>query len=270
MVLAWLRSRRRSKITGQPFPADWEQAVARNVPQFTQLTPDEQARLRRWIQVFVAEKNWEGCNGLDLTDEIRATIAAHAGRLVLGFRDDYFDWLTTILVYPSDFLVEGEHRRPDGTMTDEASLRLGEAWRQDTVVLSWPSVLAAGGPRCRQNVVLHEFAHVLDARDAYLDGMPPLSTREQHRAWREVMDAEYNLLVRRAEQGRPTLIDQYGTLNPAEFFAVSTECFFERPVELSERHERLYQLLRDFYRQDPAARLLALSGAHAGNGDGAS
>lgn len=256
MVLAWWRNRRRSRIVAQPFPAEWDEILRKNVSQVAQLGSDEQRRLRQWIQIFVAEKYWEGCRGQEISDEVRVTIAAQAGRLVLGMESEYFERVKTILVYPADYFAQERRPGPAGTVIEGPEHRLGEAWHQGPVILSWPSVLAAGRPRNRgQNVVLHEFAHVLDMLDHGIDGVPPLDSAEQYRTWDEVMRAEYEKLALRAEQGRPTLLDHYGAVNEAEFFAVATECFFERPVELAERQPRLYDVLRGFYHQDPAARL---------------
>jgi Mlc titration factor MtfA (ptsG expression regulator) len=124
------------------------------------------------------------------------------------------------------------------------------------VILSWADVLEEGrDPSRGQNVVYHEFAHQLDMLDGVVDGTPPLQTPAQYRAWREVMTAEYRRLVEASSLGRATLLDQYGATNEAEFFAVATECFFDKPAALERRHPRLYQVLRDYYHQDPAGRV---------------
>jgi Mlc titration factor MtfA (ptsG expression regulator) len=136
------------------------------------------------------------------------------------------------------------------------ALRLGEAWHHGPIILSWPEVLAgARHDGDGTNVVLHEFAHYLDSQDHDFNGTPPLDDREQYRTWHDVMTAEYDRLVRKAERGVPTLLDQYGATNEAEFFAVATECFFEQPVKMAERYARLYDVLRQYYRQDPASRV---------------
>jgi Mlc titration factor MtfA (ptsG expression regulator) len=258
MILSWWRRRRRARVLAEPFPGEWEEIIRRNVSQFADLMEADQERLRRWVQVFVAEKYWEGCRGQEMTDEVKVTIAAQAGRLVLGIENEYFERVMTVLVYPSDYYAQERRPGPAGTVIEGPDHRLGEAWHQGPVILSWPSVLAGGRRRNRgQNVVLHEFAHVLDMMDHGIDGVPPLDSAEQYRTWEEVMRAEYERLVRRAEQGRPTLLDHYGAVNEAEFFAVATECFFEQPVEMAERHPQLYEVLGGFYRQDPRGRLVA-------------
>ena len=254
--LRWRRRRRRRRILSQPFPAEWSEILDRNVAQFAWLNAAEKEKLRRITQVIVAEKYWEGCQGLPMTDEIRVTIAAQASLLLLGFDEFYFDRLLSVLVYPDEYVAPDTFHGPGGLEIETASPRLGEAWHGGPVILSWPDVLHGGQiPDDGENVVLHEFAHVLDMHDAGPpDGMPPLESGEQYRTWVEVMSAEYEVLVRRADRGRPTLLDHYGATSEAEFFAVATECFFELPRDLLIEHPRLYEVLRTFYRQDPALR----------------
>jgi Mlc titration factor MtfA (ptsG expression regulator) len=131
-------------------------------------------------------------------------------------------------------------------------LRLGEAWTSGPVVLSWDDVLAGGRfPQDGRNVVFHEFAHVLDLTHSGPDGTPELADAAQYRTWHEVMTAEFERLRRQSERRQKTVLDPYGATDAAEFFAVATEAFFERPRHLSNEHPRLYELLRDFYRQEP-------------------
>lgn len=255
MLFSWLKRRRRDRIARQAFPAPWETILCENVPHYRRLDAAEQEGLRKRVHVFLAEKYWEGCNGLQITDEIRVTIAGHACLLVLGFDGEYFERMQSILVYPDTFVAEVTSRLPGGVETQRAEARVGEAWQSGPVVLAWDSVPHAGTVfEDGRNVVLHEFAHCLDMQDWDVDGTPPLRSRQQYRTWHDVMTSEYNRLRRAARRGRPTLLDQYGATDPAEFFAVATECFFERSRVMAEEHSELYELLRDFYRQDPAAR----------------
>lgn len=255
MVFAWWRQHRRRKILSQPFPASWEHILQQNVRHVTLLNDAERAKLRRCVQVFVAEKYWEGCNGLEITDEIQVTIASQACLLLLGFEAEYFDRLLSVLVYPDTYFVRETVSGPGGTVIEGCWPRLGEAWFQGPIILSWAAVRAdSRNPHESQNVVLHEFAHYFDMQDQVFNGTPVLTDAQQFQTWREVMTAEYNELIRSSSAGHPTLLDQYGASNEAEFFAVATECFFEQPVELSARHPRLYEILRSFYRQDPAQR----------------
>jgi Mlc titration factor MtfA (ptsG expression regulator) len=264
MIFSWLRQRRRRKLVAQPFPPAWLDYLCRNVGHYEYLSEAEQAKLRDDLRVFIAEKNWEGCGGLTMTDEIKVTIAAQACLLVLGLAHHYFEQVQSILVYPRAYRGPRDERGRDGLIHDRGSGRLGEAHYRGPVILSWDDVLAEGrDPTLGQNVVYHEFAHQLDMLDGVIDGTPPLETPEQYRRWREVMTEEYQKLIEASLSGRATLLDQYGTTNEGEFFAVATECFFDRPRQLAQRHPRLYEILRDYYHQDPAARAHHKHSAHA-------
>jgi Mlc titration factor MtfA (ptsG expression regulator) len=254
MLFAWLKQRRRRQLLATPFPAEWLAFLRDNVALYATLTEAEQVKLRDLLRVFVAERNWEGCGGLTVTEEMKVTIAAQACLLVLNIDHDYFGRVPSILVYPSGYRAPAE-RHPDGTAGGGPG-RLGEAWYRGPVVLAWDSVLGGGkDAHDGQNVVLHEFAHQLDFLDGYADGTPPLSSREEYRRWHEVMTTEYARLVRESQQGRARVLDAYGATNPAEFFAVATEAFFEKAVPLMERHPALYEVLRGYYRQDTAERV---------------
>jgi Mlc titration factor MtfA (ptsG expression regulator) len=258
MILSWFQRRRRRKLLAEPFPQEWLEYLRRNVSHYGFLSETEQSRLRDDLRIFITEKHWEGCGGLTMTDEIKVTIAAQACLLLLGLKHNYFERVQSILVYPSGYRVKGEQVGRDGLIHERGEGRLGEAWYRGPVILAWDEVrYDAQNPGQGQNLVFHEFAHQLDMLDGQIDGTPPLETPEQYQRWREVMTAEYEQLIRASELGRATLLDQYGTTDEGEFFAVATECFFERPVALQRRHPRLYEILRDYYHQDPAARCTA-------------
>jgi Mlc titration factor MtfA (ptsG expression regulator) len=255
MIFSWLRQRRRRKLLARPFPAEWLGYLRKNVAHYRYLSEAEQARLRDDLRIFVAEKSWEGCGGLRMTDEIKVTIAAQACLLVLGMEHNYYDRVLSILVYPHGYRAPDHAGGAGGAILEGMSDRLGEAHYRGPVILSWAEVLADGRhPRTGKNLVFHEFAHQLDMLDGIIDGTPPLRDRDQARRWHEVMTAEYQRLIVASEQGRATLLDQYGTTDEAEFFAVATECFFDKPTQMAQRHPQLYDLLREYYRQDPAAR----------------
>jgi Mlc titration factor MtfA (ptsG expression regulator) len=258
MFLSWLKQRRRQKVLAQPFPDEWLTILRRNVPYYALLTEAEQAKLRDDMRVFIAEKHWEGCGGLELTDEIKVTVAAHACLLVLGIEHDYYPMLQSILIYPSEYRAPRERVIPGGAVIEETDERLGEAWYRGPVVLSWDTIAHDGrNMGDGHNIVFHEFAHQLDMLDRSIDGTPPLGTRAQYQRWQEVMSVEFERLVAASDRGEATLLDHYGATDPAEFFAVATECYFERPVDMLERHPRLYEVMREFYRQDTAARVRA-------------
>jgi len=253
MIFEFLKQRRRRRLRARPFPKEWLRLIQRHVIFFQKLSASDRAELLGHIQVFLAEKRFEGCGGLMITDEVRVTIAAQACLLLLHRRTDYFPGLLTILVYPLTYMVEekrpiGEHVWQEGTVT-----RLGETGRRmGSLVLSWGAVKhGAADPSDAKNVVLHEFAHQLDYENNAADGVPGLATREQQLAWSEVMRSEFASLRVADESGIPTLLDTYGATDPAEFFAVSVEAFFERPWALRARHPKLYAELRRYFNQDP-------------------
>jgi Mlc titration factor MtfA (ptsG expression regulator) len=255
MIFAWLKRRRRSKLLAEPFPAAWRDILHRNVVHYRYLTAREQARLREDVRIFVAEKYWEGCGGLVLNDEIKVTIAGQACLLVLGMEHNYFDRVQSILVYPAGYVYPGKDDGLGGPVQPEGEARLGEAWYRGPVILSWADVQKDGRePQAGHNLVVHEFAHQLDMLDGVINGTPPLGSAAERARWKEVMTAEYRRLVEECGRGRATLLDQYGATDEAEFFAVATECFFDRPAPMRQRHPQLYDLLRDYYYQDPAAR----------------
>jgi MtfA peptidase len=253
MIFELLKERRRRRLQSRPFPKKWLTLIQRHIVFFRRLSASDRGELLGHIQVFLAEKRFEGCGGFAITDEVRVTIAAQACLLLLHRRTDYFPNLLTILVYPLSYMVEeqrqiGEHLWEEGTVH-----RLGETGRRmGSLVLSWGAVKqGAADPSDGKNVVLHEFAHQLDFENDAVDGVPGLATREQQLAWTAVMRSEFASLRAADESGVPTLLDTYGATDPAEFFAVSVEAFFEQPHALRAHHPKLYAELRSYFRQDP-------------------
>jgi len=258
-----VRRRRRHAALAQPLPGALVAAVDRNVAVRARLPAQLRRRHEGLINAFLAEKQFVGCNGLVVTDEIRATIAAQACLLVLGRPGGYYDELLSILVYPSAFWVEDEVHDDDGVVTRRRRVLSGEAWDSRRIILSWEDI--AGPDRSPDdgfNLVLHEFAHYLEAEG---HGLPPSSPlppeRKRSRAawargiddWAGDMAEEFNRLLDAVDRGEETFLDPYATEDEAEFFAVATEEFYERPVELLARHPRLYSRLQEFYGLDPAA-----------------
>ena len=253
-MLSWWKRRRRAAIRRRPFPAAWRAFVEKNVPYVACLPPEDRDELAGHVQVFLAEKRFEGCGGLQITDEVRVTIAAQACILLLHRQTDYYPSLVSILVYPTTYRVPGGRRNADGLIDDAPQARLGESWARDVLVLAWDSVLSgASDIHDGHNVVLHEFAHQLDQENGAGDGAPLLSRRSMYVAWARVLGHEFDQLVRDTAHHHRTLIDQYGATNPAEFFAVVTETFFEKPRALRTKHPALYLQLQQFYCQDPAS-----------------
>lgn len=254
MIFRWFRQRRRRRILQTPFPDDWTSTIARNVLLSHWLPADLSGRLRQLTRVFATEKNWEGCGGLELTDEMRVTISALACLLIVGLDQDYYDHVSTILVYPDAYLATQGQTTPSGIVNELGEPRLGEAWWRGPVIVSWRGALAGG--RRRQpghNLVLHEFAHQLDMLNGHIvDGTPPLHSADAVARWIQVMEPAYQRLIRDCRSGRPGLVNCYGTTNRGEFFAVLTEAFFDQPQVLQHRHPAVYSVLREFYRVDPA------------------
>jgi Mlc titration factor MtfA (ptsG expression regulator) len=248
-----LKKARRRRIWGQPFPEERLAIIKRNVLFFHRLPADDRGELLGHIQVLLAEKHFEGCGGLAITDEIRVTIAAQACLLLLHRKTDYFPALLTILVYPSTYMVEEKRQIAEHVWEEGATVRLGETGRRmGSLVLSWDAVKhGAADPSDGKNVVLHEFAHQLDYENHAADGVPELATREQQLVWSEVMSSEFASLRAADESGIPTLLNTYGATNPVEFFAVSVEAFFEQPRALRTCHPRLYGELQKYFQQDP-------------------
>jgi MtfA peptidase len=251
-MMGWWKKRRRAQLIEKAFPAEWKAILERNVLIVSKLDAAERKTLYDTVRIFVAEKNFEGCGGLEMTDEIRVTIAGQACTLLLHLDEvDVFPTVESVLVYPSAYRAPIE-TRPGGIVIEHAA-RSGESWQEGTLVLAWDEVLrSAHDPR--HNVVLHEFAHALDQEDGSADGAPRLPARAMYGPWARVLGAEYDELTREIREGHRTSIDPYGATNPAEFFAVVTEAFFGQPIELRSRHPALYDQLRAFYRQDPSSR----------------
>ncbi len=251
-LLRPIRHARRASLLEQPFPTEWEPYIAR-LPFYQALDDRGRGRVRDDLRVLVAEKNWEGCGGFTLTDEVRVTIAAQASLLLLNIEHEYYRQVTSILVYPAAYRTMPQ-RGADGVVR-EGQANLGEAWRRGPVVLSWDDAKrGALDPGDGHNLVFHEFAHKLDMLDGAADGTPPIADRALFDRWVETMTREFRALREDTARGRATVLDTYGATNPAEFFAVATECFFEKSRQLAQRHPALYELLRAYYHQDPANR----------------
>jgi len=251
--MGWLKRRRRERTAGGPFPPGWLGIIERNVPYYGRLREEDKRELQKHILIFLSEKRFEGCRGLEITDEIRLTVAAQACILLLHRRTDYYPGLKMILVYPEPYLARARRRIEGGLIAEGDEVRLGESWRRGSVVLSWDDVRrGAADIHDGQNVVFHEFAHQLDSSAGRGDSSKVLQRRSSFIAWARVLGANYRQLRRDVDAHRPTVLRPYGAVSPAEFFAVATEVFFERSCELAKEHPELYRELKNFYHQDPA------------------
>lgn len=263
MFFSWLTNQRRKTLLAEAFPRAWRAWLRRNVRHYNGMGRQKRARMHQTVQVFVAEKTWVGGSGFSVSDEMKVTIAGQAAVLALGMEEPYyFDGVQSIILY------EGPYERPVGFLGQSGVLAenvpvSGEAWRRGPIVMSWREVISGGRDASGgSNVVFHEFAHYIDGLDGEFDGSPPVIGREQHQRWCRVTETEYVCLVGQARRNEVSLLDHYGASNRAEFFAVATECFFERPHAMQARHGELYGVLRDFYRQDPAQWLPDATSTH--------
>jgi hypothetical protein len=259
MLFHWLRERRREQILAQPFPGAWRGLMANELAHFAQLNEDERQYLEQLVQVFAAEKHFEGCAGLAIDDEMRVTIAANACLLLLGLPHDMYREVDSILVYPSTVLRPQRTRSVfDASLSVEPARAalIGEAHMLGPVILAWDAVQRGSrNPGLGHNVVFHEFAHKLDMLDGSVDGTPPLRNGDELKRWADVCSQSYLQLRADHEAGRHTFLDPYAAQSEAEFFAVATEGFFCEPIELRLHDPELYAVLQAFYRQDPALRM---------------
>jgi Mlc titration factor MtfA (ptsG expression regulator) len=285
VVAAWLAGPavlaavRRARVRRQPFPRAWREILRRRMPAFARLPADLQLQVKKHVQVLLAEKPFIGCAGLVVTDEMRVLIAAQAALLLLNRDADYFGNLRQVLVYPGAFIVERELANGSGLMHATRRALAGESWQQGQLLLSWDDVLAgAADPDDGHNVVIHEFAHQLDQERGRANGAPWLGRREAeppprrrgaapsrpgrgaghepgdpYPRWARVLGAEFEQLRQRLARGETGVIAAYAATDPAEFFAVVSEHFFEQPAALAAAHPALYAEFARLYRCDPLA-----------------
>ena len=245
-------ARRRKWLAQRPFPAAWR-AIVDRLPVASKLPAELRTQLERRIQVFLADKQFIGCAGLEVTDEMRVTVAAQAALLTLNRAVDPYPNLRSILLYPGAFVVERIRPAPSGVLQEQRQVLTGESWTNGQVVLSWEDVqngVSIGDDG--QDVAIHEFAHQLDQEKGFANGAPYLGGRERYSSWSQVLAREFAQLQWASANGWPTLFNAYGATDPAEFFAVVSEVFFEQPQRMAAGHPALYAELRSLYRVDPA------------------
>jgi Mlc titration factor MtfA (ptsG expression regulator) len=248
-----MRLWRRQRIARPPFPAAWRDIVRRRVPLARELSAAHQLRLKKHIQVLLAEVPFIGCAGLEVSDEMRVTIAAQAAFLLLG-RGGSFGNLREVLVYPGHFVVPRSEVGAGGVVHEARDVLAGQSGQRGQVIVAWDSVReGAADPHDGANVVMHEFAHQLDQDTGAANGAPYVGRGALQRAWARVMNQEFVALHARLARAESGLIEPYAATNPAEFFAVTTELFFERPDALAAERPELYEQLKRCYRLDPAS-----------------
>ena len=248
-LLDWFR---RGKAS--PIPAAlWARTIA-GLPFLAALDATDQARLKALSEAFLGAKEFTAAGGLELSDAICVAIAAQGCLPILNLGlAAYRDWVG-IVVYPDEFVVPREIHDADGVVHEYADVLAGEAWQGGPLLVSWHDVQMAGAG---YNVVIHEFAHKLDMLNGDADGMPALHSGLEPAEWESVFAAAYEDFCRRVDDGEETIIDPYASEDPAEFFAVFSEGFFELPDVVHREYPALYDLLKRYYRQDPLARLAA-------------
>ena len=252
-ALAWPRWRLR-RVLAQPLAPALVALLEANVPMVRRMPAELQQQLHKLVQQFLFQKKFLGCAGMDVDDQVRVTIAGQACLLLLNRYSKVYPALHTVLVYPSAFLVPRNHVDEAGIVTEGRQDLLGESWGDGRVVLSWDHGLhGARDWTDGQNVVLHEFAHQLDSESGSNNGAPWLGNRAHYRSWSEVLSRDFANLRMDAMYQQQSVFDHYGATSPAEFFAVATETFFEKPHQMAERHPALYEEFRKYYRVDPRA-----------------
>jgi len=232
----------------------WAQTLER-YPFLTLPDPDEAGRLRALTTLFLARKEFHGARGLEITDEMAVCIAAQACLPVLNLGLDHYDGFVGIVVHADQVVARRSVIAEDGVPHHYQEELAGEAMEGGPVMLSWQDVADAGDTaEVGYNVVVHEFAHVLDMLDGQSDGMPPLPNRAMHDRWSAVFSAEYEAFCADVDNGVDTLLDPYASEGPDEFFAVACEVFFVSPDDLRRNHPAVYELLATYFRQDPSSR----------------
>lgn len=254
--LFFYRDWQRQRALRHPFPEGWRRLLREQVPLYRRLSREQQHRLEQHVQLFLEEKTFYGCDGFTVDDRVRLTIAGHACLLILNRSQSLYDEVRSVLVYPDVYQVKTEYEEDDQmVVTESEEIRAGEASGHGQVVLAWPECeQAATDPHCPHNVMLHEFAHQLDYLDGSADGAPPLPA-DQARHWQQVMTRAWGQLQHDLDRGIEPWLDPYGGTEPAEFFAVLTEAFFQTPADLKHRQPEVYQALADYYGLDTAGTL---------------
>ncbi|MDZ4849818.1 MAG: M90 family metallopeptidase [Pirellulaceae bacterium] len=250
-MFGWTKNSQRRKLLKATVSDEESAQLHRALWQSTLLTVEEQSQLVRWTRIFIQEKNWEGCDGLEVTDEIKQAVAAAAGLMVMHHPEWYFDHTQSILIYPRPYVAKVVPKYQALGLWGEYA-RAGETIYRGPVVLNWEDIRRAAKLHNRgHHLVIHEFAHQLDMINGpNADGLPPLPGNIDEDAWRIAMIGEYDAARSMVEQGHRIFINDYGLTDVGEFFAVASELYFQLPNELAEFHPNVFQLLKQFYAID--------------------
>ncbi len=252
VVPGLVRKIRHRRLAAKTFPQAWLAILQKRVPLFFKLPQQLREQLQEHINIFLGEKTFIGCQGIKIDDDIRVTIAAQACMLIMNRKSSDYKALSTIYVYPSAYICKQKQMGQAGVVVESEGVNLGESWNTGRVVLSWEaSTHGAMNLEDGHNVVMHEFAHQLDQETGNTDGCPILDQSTSYYTWAEVLGEEYKELVDDTMKRRKSVMDKYGATNLAEFFAVATETFFEKPEQMKEKHPELYEELKNYYHLSP-------------------
>lgn len=246
----WSKQRTRTRLLSTALSDHQRAVVAEQVPLVQKLPSELRGKLEGKINVFLRQIEFIGCNGLEVTEEMRLSIAAQACLLVVN-SDTWYEHLRTVLIYPDAF--KSKEKEHDGyVVTERETVRTGESWSRGPVVLSWAHTeQGAMNDKDGHNVVLHEFAHQIDDLSGHTDGAPILNGGQSFAVWERVFINAYERHVQNVERGQKTVLDDYGAERLEEFFAVAVEVFFERPMALKREESEVYEQLSELFRLDP-------------------
>lgn len=237
-------------------PEAWRELILEWFPLSRTLPPELFERLLRMVQVFLRDVRFEGAGGFTITERVKLIIAAQACYLIVGLEGQVYPTTRAVVVYPSTFVPSRSEAVGHGAIRDADTPLLGESWTNGTVVLAWDSVVrGAANPSDGRNLIFHEFAHQFDQEDGDAGGIPPGMEAGALRAWGQVLDERFSDLQDARDRGRRTVLSHYGATNPAEFFAVAVEAFYEKPLQLSRAKPDVYEQLSSMFNRDPAREL---------------
>ena len=239
------------ELSNKPFSEEWRKILQSGWPLYNKLPDDLRHQLEQLTLVFLDRIDFRGVDGLTITDEIRVMTSAQACILLLNQGTFFTNKLRSVVIHPKAYSATS-HDTIAGETTEKKIAVQGQSWENGLVVLSWDNTrTGAANSKDGRNLVIHEFAHQLDQSDGLADGAPVLGSREQYKRWQKVCSRVFSDLQDKVDRGQKTVIDDYGATNPAEFFSVATETFFEKPYQLNKKRPELYDLLREYYRVDP-------------------
>ncbi|MBA4186563.1 MAG: hypothetical protein C0467_00955 [Planctomycetaceae bacterium] len=254
MLLSWFRDRRRQTLLAAPFPTWWEGFLAKNVAHYGLISPTEQTNLRNITRILIAEKQWQGCGSLFVTEEMKVTIAAQAALLLLGNDHRYFQHVRKVVVFPTEFRTPVAEDGWEDDGLSETPLA-GRAVDRGPVLLAWDEVLPEGrNPSGGVNVVIHEFAHQLDFSERLTTRAPPLGDGELESRWQDILTTHFEQHHHAISRGkRNPLFTAHAADSLAEYFANACEAFYCRPATLKQLYPEVYRLLAAYFKVDPLA-----------------